>query len=84
MKNKQTSRTSPGKLATELLKQRASLVRSCQRRAELEARVKGYEQRYGIPSRSIHAAINRGELTETHDVCRWIIDYDRLRRTARR
>ncbi len=64
-----------------LLRQRAMLLAADERRAELEARVKGYERQFGIGSDSIHAAIERGDLKETHEVCRWIIDYDLLRRT---
>lgn len=71
-------------LVEELLCQREGLLKSVQRRSELEARVKGYEERYGIASQSIHTAIDRGELKETHEVCRWIMDYDLLRRTKTR
>ena len=81
MSVKLTSGKSPGKTANELLSQRAGLVMSCQRRSELERRIKAYESRYGIKSRSVHAAIDRGDLKETHDVCRWIMDYDLLRRS---
>lgn len=69
------------KLANDLVRQRTALVKSNQRRSELAARVKGYEGRYGIKSRSVHAAINRGELKETQEVCRWIMDYDLLKRS---
>ena len=78
---KKASQATTRKLTTDLLFQRAALLKSNQRRSELTARVKGYETRYGIPSRSIHAAINRGQLKETQEVCRWIIDYDLLKRT---
>lgn len=81
---KAPSRATPRELANDLLCQRAALVKSAQRRAELAASVKRYEQGYGIKSRSIHAAINRGDLQETHEVCRWIMDYDLLRRTRAR
>ncbi len=81
---KERGRVTPTMLANELLRQRAALVKSDQRRAELAARVEGYEQRYGIKSRALHAAIDRGELKETQEVCRWIIDYDLLRRTKDR
>lgn len=75
------SRTAPSRLASDLLRQRAALARSAQRRAELAAQVGEYERRHGIKSRSIHAAIERGDLKETQEVCRWIMDYDLLRRT---
>lgn len=74
-------RVTPTMRANELLRQRAVLARADQRRAELAARVEGYERRYGIKSHAVHAAIDRGELKETQEVCRWIIDYDLLRRT---
>jgi len=81
MAAKAPGRMEPDKLASDLLHQRAALVRSTQRRAELAARIREYEQRHGIKSRSIHAAIERGELKETREVCRWIMDYDLLKRT---
>jgi hypothetical protein len=65
----------------ELLRRRAAHLETSEHRSDLEARVKACERRYGIESRSIHAAIERGELKETHEVCRWIMDYDLLRRT---
>ena len=46
--------------------------------ATIVARVKAYEERYGMKSNEIHDAIDRGDLNETHDVCRWIIDLERL------
>lgn len=72
---------SHAKLTDELLCRRAGLVSSRQRRSELENRVRGYEERYGIKSRSVHVAIDRGQLKETHEVCRWLMDYDLLKRT---
>ena len=65
----------------ELLSLRADLQISRARRGAIAERVKQYEAKYGIKSRSIHAAINRGQLKETHEICRWIMDYDLLRRS---
>lgn len=78
---KNPDRLMPGRLAAEMLRQRDAVVSADRRRAELEARVRAYEVRYGIKSHAVHTAIDRGELTEDQDVCDWLIDYDRLRRT---
>lgn len=67
-----------------LLIEHTAVVRSDERRAELKSRIKQYEEKYKIKSRSIHAAIDRGELKETQDVCRWIMDYELLRRATAR
>lgn len=80
MSVKQASQRTAHDRTRELLRQRAALLETEERRCELEARINAYEQRFRIESRSIHAAIERGELKETHEVCRWIIDYDLLRR----
>lgn len=81
--NKSTERSSK-KLAKTLLSQRAALVKSHQRLAEIESRVRGYEQRYGMKSHAVPTAINSGQLKETKDVCRWLMDYDQLARTKTR
>jgi hypothetical protein len=47
--------------------------------AELRARVKHCEQRYGMSSERIHDAIDAGELVEDLDVCNWIFAHDLLR-----
>ncbi len=78
---KERGRMATGKIVSDLLVQRQTLAQADQRRSELAAQVKAYESKYGIKSRSIHAAINRGQLKETQEVCRWIIDYDLLKRT---
>ncbi|MFT4038144.1 MAG: hypothetical protein QM692_08205 [Thermomicrobiales bacterium] len=51
--------------------------------ATLHARVAAYEQQFGIPSCDIHRAIDAGELLETVDVCRWIMDYESLVRAGK-
>lgn len=75
------NRTAPNKLARTLLSERAAFLKAQRYRAEIETRIKGYEARYGIKSRFVHAAINRGELTENQEVCRWLLDYDLLKRS---
>ena len=44
----------------------------------LRERVAAYERQYGIPSAEVHAAIDRGDLIETWEVCGWIFDYESL------
>lgn len=48
------------------------------RRKELEDRVRGYEQKYGMTATEAHAAIERRELRETLEVCDWLMDAHRL------
>lgn len=43
------------------------------RHQELVDRVHGYEQKYGMTAAEAHEAIERRELRETHDVCKWLI-----------
>ena len=64
----------------ELLSQRAAVAQLDQRRAELRTRIQEYEAKYQLKSRSVHAAIERGELKETQEVCRWIMDYALFKR----
>lgn len=51
--------------------------------AKLRGRVQAYEHQFGICSCDIHRAIDAGELTETSDVNRWIMDYDVLVRAGK-
>lgn len=44
----------------------------------LRETVKRYEERYNLPSDRLHAALAAGEITETLDVCDWLIHYDML------
>ncbi len=81
--NKSNERSSK-QLVNKLLSQRAALVKSHQRLAEIEGRVRHYEQRYGMKSQVVPTAINSGQLKETKDVCRWLMDYDQLARTKAR
>jgi len=81
MADKRDNLMTPQKRTHQLIAQRSALVKSNQRRSELQHRINGFEKRYGIKSHSVHAAINRGEIKETQEVCRWIMDYDLLKRT---
>ena len=71
-------------ITERLLAERAALQNSSQRRAkvraEYQARVQEFERKFGIASESIHIAIERGELKETQEVGRWIMDYEILQR----
>lgn len=41
---------------------------------EIVDRVRGYELKYGMTAAEAHDAIERRELQETHEVCKWLID----------
>lgn len=68
--------------ARSLLLQRDDLHHQNLRLQEIRRRVAAYERRYGVQSDRLHAAIDDGTLTETHEVCRWIMDSDLLRRSG--
>lgn len=84
MATRSPSRVMPKRLATDLLRERDAVVKSARFRAELEARVKRYEVHYKFESHAVHDAIDRGQLIENDEVCRWLIDYDLLTRTRAR
>lgn len=76
-------------LIEEILAHRTEAPPAAELRVELERRTAAFEDRYGIASDRLGAAIDRGEIEETLDVCQWLKD-DALRRrvaparTARR
>lgn len=45
-----------------------------QRHQDVVDRVHAYEQKYGMTATEAHQAIERRELQETHEVCKWLID----------
>ena len=45
---------------------------------QLRNRVAAYEREFGRPSADIHDAIDRGDLIETWEVCKWIFAYESL------
>lgn len=51
--------------------------------ADLQRSVENYEIRFGLKSDRIREAIDRKTLTETHEVCMWLMDYERLRRATK-
>ncbi len=65
-------------LADELLAHRSDPQRQAAYVLQLRQRVRGYEIAFQMPSERVHAAIEDGTLRETHEVCRWIMDYDQL------
>lgn len=46
----------------------------------LRERIAMYEQRFGVRSEDVDAAIDAGHLVEDLDVCNWLLDYKRLKR----
>lgn len=70
------AKTTPRPTAEELLAQLDDPDLLARNRAALAARIRAYEARYGMPSAAARAAVDRGDLRETHDVCRWLIDYE--------
>lgn len=68
--------------ADDLLRELALLRQIAQRREALRQRIAAYEDRYQIRSDDIHTAIDSGRLTETEEVCDWIMEYELLQRTA--
>jgi hypothetical protein len=51
---------------------------------QLRRSLKQFEDHYRIPSHRLHAALDAGELTETLDVCDWLILYSVLLRVEGR
>lgn len=71
---------SPTELAKRLLAERDAIANFVATVEALEASVEAMEARYGIASADIHAAIESGQLTETQEVCNWLMDYELLSR----
>ena len=72
----------PADVAQALLLQRNDGIRKGQHVRALRSQIAAYEAAFGIPSAQVHAAIENGTLTETKDVCSWIMAYDVLQRTG--
>ena len=72
----------PDQLAAEPSRERDGLIERQSESVALQARVVAYEQRFGMSSDQVHAAIDRGALEDTPEVCEWIIDYELLQRLA--
>ena len=67
--------------AAEILHQQEIIQSYLDRLKEIESHVRAFESQFGIPSERIHEAIDAGELTETEDVCEWIMEYELLQAT---
>lgn len=65
-------------LVNDLLSRRRLLQDFVERRNALRQEVADYERKFGIPSSELHTALRHGQLTETGEVCRWIISYELL------
>ncbi len=67
-----------------LSREMADPVLMAARFEQLRNRVAAYEREFGLPSADIHGAIDRGDLVETWEVCKWIMDYESLLRAETR
>ncbi len=75
---RQIETESPPAMAERLLAEIKVLREARRYRLEVAARVRVYEEQFGLPSAEIHQAIDRGDLVETLAVCKWIMDYEWL------
>lgn len=70
----------PAGIARDLLRQ-TQTARPCDEQvARLQSRIEANERRYDISSSMIHQAIESGTLSETPEVCDWIMDVELLKR----
>lgn len=74
-------RLSPQEMADEILRERDVIRKYVEQVAELRKRLTEYESKFGLSSHQIHAAIERGDLTETDEVSDWIFTYELLERS---
>lgn len=65
---------------TDLLAQRPAASSKGEFVATLRQSLRRYEERFGIPSEHLDAALKSGELGEDLDVCDWLIHYSLLLR----
>jgi hypothetical protein len=79
MANARLNQETQDDLAGRLLRERDEARASHLQQVEVKARIQHFEAKYGIASRDIHDAIDRGQLRETHEVARWVMDYELLR-----
>lgn len=62
-------------IVADLLAQRPEPADKAEVLNGLRELLKPYEERYNLPSDRLFAAVAAGELTETLDVCDWMIHY---------
>jgi hypothetical protein len=76
------SKTIADQWASEIARQLHDEAAQERALAEIRLRVREYENRYGLRSDELHQAIESGRLEESHDVCRWMMDYHVLIRAG--
>ena len=76
------NKPSPSDLADRLLADRNVIANFVSILEGLEARAREREVRYGIESAEVSAAIEDGRISETADVCEWLVDYELLVRAT--
>jgi len=77
------STTSAHRLTAEIMRQRNDPTEQERTAEKLRSRVRACEVKFNIRSSDIHRAIDAGDLVETAEVCRWIMDYDMLVRAGK-
>ena len=80
--NESNQQKSAGELADRLLSERLAIANFVSLVEELEANVQEREKQYGMPSSELSKAIEDGRITETNDVCNWLMDYELLTRAT--
>jgi hypothetical protein len=68
-------KTDADQVVADLLARRPEADDNAKALDELGKLLKQYEDRYDLPSDRLHAAVESGELTESLDVCDWLIHY---------
>ncbi len=71
------------RLSSEITRQRQDSAAHARTVEQLRGRVYACEVKFNVRSSDIHQAIDSGELVETSEVCRWIMDYDMLVRAGK-
>ena len=69
------AQTGDNQAVADLLAKRPTAAENARAMSELEQLLKDYEDRYDLPSDRLKAALDAGEITETLDVCDWLIHY---------
>ena len=84
MATKSSCRTTTDQSSNDLLAQRPLASDDVRAVIELRRSVKSYEDRYNMPSDRLQAALAAGDISETLDVCDWLIQYSMLLRAEAR
>jgi hypothetical protein len=75
------SQPTPDEVAKQILGERDVIKKHFENMVEMKARIARYESKFGIASDQVHHAIDRGELTETDEVCDWILTVAAIERS---